>query len=124
MHETRNGVGFDRATQKEGRVDNRDGREIGRLLRDFVAGELSRRDFLSRLGALGGVAALGSQLAVPAATSAAPRAQSGSNRIRKLQLLTEPQASVPEEFEGIQLAAQQLKQIGLDIDVQAMPCEQ
>src|SRR5204863_8520808 len=82
------------------------------------------REFPSRLGALGGAAALGSQMASPAATSAAPRAQSGSNRVRKLQLLTEPQASVPEEFEGVQLAAQQLKQIGLDIDVQAMPSEQ
>jgi peptide/nickel transport system substrate-binding protein len=105
-------------------MNTRDGREIARLLRDFVAGELSRREFFCRLGALGGAAALSGRLAAPASTSAAPRAQSGSQRVRKLQLLTEPQASVPEEFEGVQLAAQQLKQIGLDLDVQAMPWEQ
>ena len=87
-------------------MDRRDGREIGQLLRDFVAGELSRREFLSRLGAIGGAAALGGQLAAPASTSAAPQAQAGNQRVRKLQLLTEPQASVPEEFEGIQLATQ------------------
>jgi peptide/nickel transport system substrate-binding protein len=105
-------------------MDTRNGPEIARLLRQFVGGELSRREFLGRLGALGGAAMLASQAATPIVTSAAPRAQEGSQRIRKIGLLVQPQASVPEEFEGIQLAAQQLKEIGLDIDVQAMPWEQ
>ena len=72
----------------------------------------------------GGATILGGQVSAPNAASAAPRAQQESQRIRKLQLLVQPQASVPEEYEGIQIAASQLKQIGLDIDVKPMPWEQ
>jgi peptide/nickel transport system substrate-binding protein len=97
---------------------------MARLLGRFAIGRLSRRELVARLGALTGGAMLGTQLAAPAGTSAAPRAQAESQRVRTLQLLVQPQASVPEEFEGIQLAASQLKEIGLDIDVQAMPWEQ
>lgn len=105
-------------------MNERNGREVGRLLSRFVSGELSRRELVGRLGALGGAALLGSQGLNASGVSAAPRAQEGSQRIRKLGLLVQPQASVPEEFEGIQIAAAQLKELGLDIDVQAMPWEQ
>jgi peptide/nickel transport system substrate-binding protein len=105
-------------------MDKQNGLEVGRLLSRFVAGELSRRELFGRLGALGGATVLGSRMAGADGTSAAPRAQEGSQRIRKLSLLTQPQASVPEEFEGIQIAASQLRELGLDVDVQAMPWEQ
>jgi peptide/nickel transport system substrate-binding protein len=105
-------------------MDKRSGPEFGRLLRQFVAGELSRREFIGRLGALGSATLLAGQMVSPTVTNAAARTQAGSQRVRKLSILVQPQASVPEEFEGIQLAAQQLKEIGLDIDVQAMPWEQ
>jgi peptide/nickel transport system substrate-binding protein len=39
-------------------------------------------------------------------------------------LLLQPQANEPESFESNQLAATQLKEIGLDIDVQVVPWEQ
>jgi peptide/nickel transport system substrate-binding protein len=105
-------------------MDKRNGQEFGRLLARFVAGELSRRELMAGIGAIGGSTLLGGQVSAPNAASAAPRAQEESQRIRKLQLLVQPQASVPEEYEGIQIAASQLKQIGLDIDVKPMPWEQ
>jgi peptide/nickel transport system substrate-binding protein len=105
-------------------MDRRNGQEMGRLLGQFVAGELSRRELMAGIGALGGATLLGGRMALPNAASAASLAQANNQRIRKLQLLTEPQASVPEEYEGIQIAASQLKEIGLDIDVKAMPNEQ
>ncbi|MGH2558979.1 MAG: ABC transporter substrate-binding protein, partial [Thermomicrobiales bacterium] len=45
-------------------------------------------------------------------------------RVRKLQLLTQPQANVPEEFESTQLAAARLAELGLEIDIQVVPWEQ
>jgi peptide/nickel transport system substrate-binding protein len=46
-------------------------------------------------------------------------AQDGDRRVRTLQLLTNPQAAVPEEFEAAQVAKNQLAQIGIELDVQA-----
>ena len=103
-------------------ADQRD-QALAQLVERFNAGELSRRELLRRTAALGGAAAVAGAvgLATPGATKAA---QGGSRLVRKLSLAVQPQANVPEEFEGIQLAAGQLKEIGLDLDIQVMPCEQ
>lgn len=96
--------------------------ELGRLVERFKAGELSRRDFIKRVTALGGAVVVGGL--APAAASAAPAAQAQRSKVRKLQLLTEPQAAVPEAFESSNWMAAQLKKIGIETDVQVMPYEQ
>ncbi len=88
----------------------------------LASAELSRRELMRRAAVLGGAVAAGGSLA--AIRPAPTHAQVGSRRVRKLQLLVQPQANVPEEFESIQLAASQLKQIGLDLDIQVVPWEQ
>ncbi|MDP9358595.1 MAG: hypothetical protein M3R02_25605, partial [Chloroflexota bacterium] len=103
-------------------ADQRD-QAITRLIEQFISGEISRRELMRRVAVLGGALVFaGSASAVtPRATSAA---QQDPRRVRKLSLAVQPQANVPEEFEGIQLAAGQLKQIGLDLEIQVMPWEQ
>jgi peptide/nickel transport system substrate-binding protein len=44
--------------------------------------------------------------------------------IRTLTILSRPQASQPQEFQSIQLLAQEWRKLGLDIRVQVMPWEQ
>jgi peptide/nickel transport system substrate-binding protein len=51
-------------------------------------------------------------------------AQEANRRIRKLGILVEPQANVPEQFETIQLAVQRLQEIGFDVEAVVMPLEQ
>ena len=102
-------------------MDERRG-HVDQLIQQFTRGELSRRELVRRVAALGGAVALAGAAGVAAPSGAA--AQDGSRRVRKLSLLVQPQANVPEEFEGIQLAASQMKEIGLDLEVQVMPWEQ
>jgi peptide/nickel transport system substrate-binding protein len=106
-------------TEKADRTTSRIAEQIDGL-------EISRRDLLRRSAVAGGAVALGGSavLVAPGVASAAPRAQGGDRRVRKLQLLLQPQANEPESFESNQLAATQLKEIGLDIDVQVVPWEQ
>lgn len=47
-----------------------------------------------------------------------------ARRIRKLIILTQPQANVPEEYEAIQLAVSQIRQLGIDIEAKVVPWEQ
>lgn len=54
---------------------------------------------------------------------AAPALAAG-DEIRQLVLLSRPQAAQPQEFQTIQLIAQELRKLGLDIKVQVMPWEQ
>lgn len=96
---------------------------MAELIERFTAGDISRREMLRRVAALGGGAAVVASLGL-AAPSGASAAQQDPRRIRTLTIAVQPQANVPEEFEGIQLAAQQLKQLGLDLNVQVMPWEQ
>jgi peptide/nickel transport system substrate-binding protein len=97
-------------------VDEHRDQAIRRLIDQFASGEISRRELVRGAAALGVAAtALGAFRPTRAA------AQEGSRRIRKLQLIVQPQAEVPEEYETIQFAVGQLQEIGFDIDVQVMP---
>lgn len=87
-----------------------------------AASDLSRRDLLKRAGAIGGGALLAGGLVTSGPTAVA--AQDASRRIRKLGILVEPQANVPEQFETIQLAVQRLTEIGFDVEAVVMPLEQ
>ncbi|MDP9369146.1 MAG: twin-arginine translocation signal domain-containing protein, partial [Chloroflexota bacterium] len=93
------------------------------LIEQFTSGDISRRELIRRVAALGGALAFAGSVGVMA-PSGASAAQQDPRRVRKLSLAVQPQANVPEEFEGIQLAAGQLKQIGLDLEIQVMPWEQ
>src|SRR5215212_7170966 len=84
---------------------------------DHLTGDLSRRELMRRAAGLGAAAVIGG--AVVSSRVSGVSAQDGERRVRKLQLLTNPQAAVPEEFEAAQVAANQLKQIGIELDVQA-----
>lgn len=44
--------------------------------------------------------------------------------IRKIELLSRPQASQPQEFQSAQLIAQEWRKLGLDVEVKVMPWEQ
>ena len=103
-------------------ADQRD-QALAQLVERFNAGELSRRELLRRTADLDGAAVVAGSVGM-AAPGAAKAAQGGSRRVRKLSLAVQPQANVPEEFESIQLAAGQLREIGLDLDIQVMPWEQ
>lgn len=46
------------------------------------------------------------------------------DRVRTLELLTRPQAAAPQEFQSAQLIAQAWRDLGLDVEVEAMPWEQ
>lgn len=85
-----------------------------------LTSDISRRELMRRAAGLGAAAVVGGSLATATAgrVGAAPRAQSGDRKVRKLQLLTNPQANVPEEFEQAQVAANQLKEIEITLDVQ------
>jgi len=95
--------------------------ELGNRTRvEQLTSELSRRELMRRAAGIGAAAIVGGSLATATSdgVSAAPRAQTGDRKVRKLQLLTNPQANVPEEFEQAQVAAKQLKEIGITLDVQ------
>jgi peptide/nickel transport system substrate-binding protein len=92
---------------------------------DRLTGDLSRRELMRRAAGLGAAAAVGGGLAThPGRVGAAPRAQTGDRKVRTLQLLTDPQATVPDVFEAAQVAAKQLKQIGISLDVQSTDSNQ
>ena len=84
--------------------------------------DLTRRDLLKRAGALSGGALLAGTLTTAGTSTVA--AQEANRRIRKLGILVEPQANVPEQFETIQLAVQRLQEIGFDVEAVVMPLEQ
>ncbi|MGI6854538.1 ABC transporter substrate-binding protein [Mesorhizobium sp. 1B3] len=44
--------------------------------------------------------------------------------IRKIEILSRPQASQPQEFQSVQLIAQQWRKLGLDVEVKVMPWDQ
>ena len=44
--------------------------------------------------------------------------------IRSINILTRPQASQPQEFQSVQLIAQEWRKLGLDVSVRVMPWEQ
>ena len=46
------------------------------------------------------------------------------DQIRTLNLLTRPQAVDPQEYQSVQLIAQEWRKLGLDVNVEAMPWEQ
>jgi len=48
----------------------------------------------------------------------------GGDPIRKITILTRPQAGQQAEFQSVQLIAQEWRKLGLDIEVKAMPWEQ
>ncbi|MCO6391781.1 twin-arginine translocation pathway signal protein [Aliihoeflea aestuarii] len=47
-----------------------------------------------------------------------------ADQIRTIDLLTRPQASQPQEFQSVQLIAQEWRKLGLDVNVRVMPWEQ
>ncbi len=66
----------------------------------------------------------GVTLAAMAAAFVVGPAHAQGDAIRTLTLLTRPQAAEPQEFQSVQLIAQQWRKLGLDIKVQVMPWEQ
>src|SRR5215207_3267629 len=94
--------------------------ELDSLIERYMSGEINRRSFLKSVGALAAAATLATSSVAGMGSAAAQEA----SRIRKLGVLTQPQASVPEEFESIQLAASQITQLGIELDIQAMPFDQ
>lgn len=46
------------------------------------------------------------------------------DQIRKLEILSRPQAAQPQEFQSVQLIAQEWRKLGLDVEVKVMPWEQ
>ncbi len=94
--------------------------ELDSLIERYMSGEINRRSFLKSVGALAAAATLATSGVAGIGSAAAQDA----SRVRKLGVLTQPQASVPEEFESIQLAASQITQLGIELDVQAMPYDQ
>jgi peptide/nickel transport system substrate-binding protein len=77
---------------------------------------LSRRSLLASAAA--------TALATPALTVPAFPAGTGGDPIRKLVIISQAQASDPQEFQAAQLLAQAWRQLGLDIEVRAMPVQQ
>ena len=59
-----------------------------------------------------------------AASALASPALAGGDEIRQLVILSRPQAAQPQEFQAIQLIAQEWRKLGLDIKVDVMPWEQ
>ncbi len=65
-----------------------------------------------------------SLLAATAAAMMALPAWAAGDTIRTLTILTRPQAAQPQEFQSIQLIAQEWRKLGIDVKVQVMPWEQ
>ena len=59
-----------------------------------------------------------------AASAFASPALAGGDEIRQLVIFSRPQAAQPQEFQAIQLIAQEWRKLGLDIKVDVMPWEQ
>jgi peptide/nickel transport system substrate-binding protein len=96
--------------------------ELNGLIARYMDGDLSRRDFLRRVSVLAGAA--GAATSGLGALGKVSAQDAGDRRIRKIGILSNPQANVPEEFEAIQLAASQIQQLGIEPDVQIMPNDQ
>lgn len=62
-------------------------------------------------------------LAAILAASAAMPALAG-DQIRTIDVFTRPQAAQPQEFQSVQLIAQEWRKLGLDVNVRVMPWEQ
>jgi peptide/nickel transport system substrate-binding protein len=62
--------------------------------------------------------------AVAAASLITGSAHAAGDAVRTLTILTRPQAAQPQEFQSVQLIAQQWRKLGLDVKVQVMPWEQ
>lgn len=58
------------------------------------------------------------------AMTAAVPADAAGDKIRQLKVFTRPQAAQPQEFQFVQLMAQEWRKLGLDIKVEVMPWEQ
>lgn len=65
----------------------------------------------------------GAAVAALAMGAGAPLHAAG-DEIRPLSILTRPQAAQPQEFQFIQLVAQEWRKLGLDVEVEVMPWEQ
>lgn len=59
-----------------------------------------------------------------AAAALGSTALAAGDEIRQLVIFSRPQAAQPQEFQAIQLIAQEWRKLGLDIKVQVMPWEQ
>lgn len=63
-------------------------------------------------------------MAVALLTTLGVSAAVAGDPIRKIELWTRPQAGQQQEFQSIQLIAQEWRKLGLDVEVRAMPWEQ
>jgi len=59
-------------------------------------------------------------LATATMTATGALAQGGSERVRKLNLYSWPQASLPQSYQAAQLIAQQWRQLGLEVEVKPL----
>src|SRR5689334_23327461 len=53
-----------------------------------------------------------------------PGSADAGDAIRQLTILSRPQAVQPQEFQSIQLMAQEWKKLGVDVDIKVQPWEQ
>src|SRR4051794_34467816 len=65
-----------------------------------------------------------SALAASLAFLALPAVANAGDAIRQLSILSRPQAAQPQEYQAIQLMAQEWKKLGLDIKIEVQPWEQ
>lgn len=63
-------------------------------------------------------------LAAAAAVLLVPPAAAEGDPIRQIQLISQPQSEAPQEFQFVQLIAQEWRKLGLDINVDVMPWPQ
>ncbi len=75
---------------------------------------------IKRRALLSAVAASVSMMAVGICAAHAQR----TDRVRKIVLISDPQASSPQAFQAAQLIAQTWRQLGLDVEIKPMPRQQ
>lgn len=92
---------------------------LNTLISGYMRGGMSRRQFLQRVSVLAAAAS-----AATAAGGQVSAQDSGDRRIRKIGMMTVPQANVPIEFESTQLSASQIQQLGVEVEVQVLPNDQ
>jgi peptide/nickel transport system substrate-binding protein len=94
--------------------------ELRELTERYMAGGMSRRQFLSAVTALAATVSV----ATTGLSAGTASAQEGDRKIRTLRILSNPQANSPEEFESATLSAGQISELGVPVELDVMPNEQ
>ena len=94
--------------------------ELRELTERYMAGGMSRRQFLGAVTALAATVSV----ATTGLNAGSAAAQEGDRKIRTLKILSNPQANSPEEFESATLSAGQISELGVPVELEVMPNEQ